>query len=197
MISSRRQNNNLPFDIKTTAIPEHYLITQQSGKIHYKDNFRLSTCSLQATPEPKDCMIAFFRSFSPFFIRMIMTRELIARPLGLKTADKTTRERREQMLDEFEGNIGDKIAIFKVLNKCETELLTGQTDKHLDFKLSFITFKEDEEKVIELATTVTLHNLLGRVYFFFVKPFHKYFMKRILKKMYFVLARVGENEIST
>lgn len=70
-----------------------------------------------------------------------------------------------------------------MLDKNDIELLTGQTDKHLDFKLSFISYSENNSKVIELATAVKFHNWLGRSYFFFVKPIHIIYMKRILKRM--------------
>jgi hypothetical protein len=134
-------------------------------------------------PKPKDCMIAFFKAFSPFFTKLLLSREKIAKELGLKTATKLTQAEREAYLNEFEGNIGDSIAIFDVLDKNDIELLTGQTDKHLDFKLSFISYEEENDKIIELATVVRIHNTLGKIYFFFVKPFHRYFMKRIFKKM--------------
>ena len=162
---------------------KEYLITKQSKDVSYSDVFQLRTTSLNKVPKPKDCMIAFFKAFSPFFTKLLLSREKIAKKMGLKTATKLTQAEREAYLNEFEGNIGDSIAIFDVLDKNDIELLTGQTDKHLDFKLSFISYEEENDKIIELATVVKIHNTLGKIYFFFVKPFHRYFMKRIFKKM--------------
>jgi len=160
-----------------------YLITKHSKEIDYSDVYQTKTKSLNEIPEPKDCMIAFFKSFPPFFIKLLLFRERIAKIFGLKTATKATREERDKILNEFEGKLGDSIAIFQVIEKSNVELLTGQTDKHLDFKLSFISYEKDNHAIIELATTVNIHNLLGRMYFFFVKPIHRFYMRRILKRM--------------
>ena len=132
-------------------------------------------------------MIAFFKSFPAVFIKLLLFRERIAKIFGLKTATKTTKAERDKILNEFEGKIGDSIFISQVIDKDNVELLTGQTDKHLDFKLSFIIYEKDNHAIIELATTVNFHNLLGRMYFFFVRPFHRFYMKRILKRMEKVL----------
>lgn len=179
--------------ITEVKISKAYLIAQLSTKIDYADSFQLKTHLLKNVPKPKDCLVAFFKSFSPFLTKLIITREIIAKKLGLKTENKITNNQRNKLIDEFEGNIGDSIAIFEVLHKNDTELLTGQTDKHLDFKLSFICYKENEDKIVELATTVKFHNLLGKIYFFFVKPFHRYFMKRILKRMNDELIKIEKN----
>ncbi|WP_109852008.1 DUF2867 domain-containing protein [Aquimarina sp. AU58] len=169
--------------ITEIELNKEYLITKQSKDISYSDVFQLRTTSLKEVPKPKDCMIAFFKAFSPFFTKLLLSREKIAKKLGLKTATKLTQVERETYLNEFEGNIGDSIAIFDVLDKNDIELLTGQTDKHLDFKLSFISYEEGDDKIMELATIVKIHNTLGKIYFFLVKPFHRYFMKKIFMKM--------------
>jgi hypothetical protein len=169
--------------ISEVEIPDNYLISQYNGKIDYKDNFQLKTDTLKHVPIPKECLVVFFKSFSPLLTKLIIAREIIAEKMGLKTAKKLSNRQRSRRIDEFEGNIGESIALFEVLDTNDVELLTGQTDKHLDFKLSFISYKEGKHNIIELATTVKTHNLLGKIYFLFVKPFHRYFMKRLLRKM--------------
>ena len=166
---------------------ESYLITKQSNEIDYSDVFQAELNPATELPEPKDCMIAFFKSFPPFFIQLLHLRERIAKLFGLKTAEKSSQEERERKLNEFQGNIGDYIAVFEVIDKNKVELLTGQKDKHLDFKLSFICYKEGNRSIMELATTVLIHNALGKTYFFFVGPIHRIYMKRIMKRMVKVL----------
>lgn len=173
--------------VTEVELNKNYLITQQSKEIDYSDVFQIKAESLNKLPEPKDCMIAFFKSFPPLFIKMLLLRESIAKKLGLKTATKTTQEEREKIVNEFQGNIGDSIAVFEVIDKNKIELLTGQKDKHLDFKLSFISYKKQNCPTIELATTVLIHNFLGKAYFFFVRPIHQFYMKRIMKRMVKVL----------
>ncbi|MDN5202777.1 DUF2867 domain-containing protein [Fulvivirgaceae bacterium BMA10] len=170
-------------DVIEVELNKGYLISKQSGAIDYSDVFQMKTKSLNEIPEPKDCMIAFFKSFPPFLIKLLLLREKIARIFGLKTASETSQAEREKTLNEFEGKVGDSIAIFEVIGKDHMELLTGQKDKHLDFKLSFISYEKDNHAIVELATTVNIHNILGRFYFFFVKPIHRLYMKRILRRM--------------
>ncbi len=170
--------------INDIELNENYLIAKQNKDIDYIDVFQLQTQTLKTALKPKDCMVAFFKSFSPFLTKLILAREAFAKTIGLKTAAKRDKASWEEHLNNFDGNIGDSIAIFDVLDKNDVELMSGQTDKHLDFKLSFICNKKNNQTIIELATTVKFHNNFGKAYFFFVKPFHRYYMKRILRKMH-------------
>ncbi|MCG8577970.1 MAG: DUF2867 domain-containing protein [Flavobacteriales bacterium] len=165
------------------TLDDNYLIAKRSKDIDYLDVFQMETTSFDKPIAPKDCMIAFFKSFPSFFTKMLLFRESVARFIGLKTAPKTSEEEREKKINEFQGDVGDSIAIFEVLDRNETELLTGQKDKHLDFLFSFISYQKENNHIIELATTVVIHNFLGRVYFFFVRPVHRIYMKRIMKRM--------------
>jgi len=168
--------------VTEVQLNEEYLIAKQSNNIDYVDVFQVEIESLEP-PAPKDCMVAFFRSFPPFFTALLLLREKIAGAFGLKTAPENTQEAREKQLNEFQGNVGDHIAIFEVLDKNSVELLTGQKDKHLDFKLSFISYQKDNHSIIELATTVVIHNALGKAYFSIVRPIHRIYMKRIMRRM--------------
>ncbi|MBC8258110.1 MAG: DUF2867 domain-containing protein [SAR324 cluster bacterium] len=170
-------------DIIEVELNNELLIARHIEDFDYCDVFQSTREVVGEIPQPKDCMIAFFRSFPPLLTRLIITREIIAKKLGLKTANEITNDERNKLLDRFEGNIGDSIAIFEVLEKNDIELLTGQTDRHLDFNLSFISYIKNNNSIIELATIVKFHNIFGKIYFFFVRPFHKLYMKKILKRM--------------
>ena len=169
---------------KISQIPLDHtrLIYKSSHTTDYSDVFQLRSSTLQYVPEPKDCMIAFFKAFPKSFLVLLNIREKIAGMLKLKTAPETDKASRLERLHNFKGNIGESIAIFEVLDKTETELLTGQNDDHLDFKLSFISYNHIKP-TIELATTVKINNKLGTLYFSIVRPIHKFYMKIILSRM--------------
>ncbi len=169
--------------VKEVLLNPNYLIGQSNDKVDFCDVFQLKTTKFKEQIKPKDLMIAFFLSFPKSFTFLLHTRDRIASFFELKTAPKVERQNRLTLLRSFEGNIGDNIAIFEVLNKNQQELLTGQTDSHLDFKLSFISKKEESISTFELATTVCINNHLGKIYFAIVKPFHKFYLKKILRKM--------------
>lgn len=69
--------------------------------------------------------------------------------------------------------IGDQAGIFKILEMHEREIILGETDKHLDVKISVTTSDKPGCTVVSVATVVHVHNLLGRVYMFFVAPAHR------------------------
>jgi len=164
-------------------LDNEYIITRNINKTDFYDIFELHSKVLKQPPELSIMMISFFNSFPYSFRILLSIRETISKYLGLKIAKKTTKKQRQNISKNFKGNIGDKIAIFEVLEKSDIELMTGQKDKHLDFKLSFITYKKNNSIVLKLITTVNIHNRLGRIYFSLVKPIHQFYMHRIIKRM--------------
>lgn len=169
--------------VSEIGINPNYLIGNNLANTTYYDNFQLESERLTKDIEPKDLMIAFFLSFPKSFTFLLNTREFIAKYLGLKTAEKPNKKTKYEKLYALKGEIGEKIAVFEVLDKSEIELMTGQKDSHLDFKLSFIVYQKNGKTVLELPTTVIINNKLGKVYFSIVKPIHKFYLKRILKRM--------------
>ncbi len=172
--------------VSQIQLSKNLLISKTSHALDYADVFQLQSKHLKNVPEPKDCMIAFFKAFPKSFKFLLILREKIAKLLRLKTAPETEKTSRLERLHNFSGDIGDSIAIFEVIDKNKTELLTGQNDDHLDFKLSFISYKT-ELPTIELATTVKINNKIGKLYFSIVRPIHKYYMKIILSRMEHIL----------
>ncbi len=167
--------------VKSVKLNAHYLINQNIDQVSFWDNYQLNSTQLKQAPAPKDMMIAFFKAFPKSFIFLLRTRERIAKWLRLKTADES--DSKIETLHQFKGEIGDRIALFEVLAKNEQELMTGQNDSHLDFKLSFISYADQTGVKLELATTVIINNKIGKFYFAVVKPFHRFYLKRIIKRM--------------
>jgi hypothetical protein len=173
--------------VKKAGIDQNYLISHNLEEVDFWDNFQLSSQQLEVVPEPKDMMIAFFLAFPSSFKALLNLREVLVKPFGLKTAPQTNKKSRYENLYSFNGEVGASVAIFEVLDKNERELLTGQNDSHLDFKLSFVSYQSDEGVRMELITTVKLNNVIGRTYFRLIKPFHRFYIRRILQRMEQVL----------
>ncbi|WP_407654554.1 DUF2867 domain-containing protein [Bradyrhizobium prioriisuperbiae] len=55
------------------------------------------------------------------------------------------------------------------------ELILGEDDKHLDFRASvqLRSRRDDAYDEVILATVVHRHNLLGKIYFRLISPFHR------------------------
>ncbi|WP_307759574.1 DUF2867 domain-containing protein [uncultured Mediterranea sp.] len=67
----------------------------------------------------------------------------------------------------------------------EENVVFGKQDKHLAFEVRLTcpppdTYKQSQ--LIQITTSVQFHNTLGRVYFFFIRPFHHLICRSLLKR---------------
>ena len=88
------------------------------------------------------------------------------------------------MLKNFTCEPNDKIGLFTVFHKDENEVVLGEDDKHLNFRISLYkaeSLRGKDTKSLTISTTVKFHNWLGRLYFMPVKPFHRLIVPRMLK----------------
>ncbi|MDR1624558.1 MAG: DUF2867 domain-containing protein [Tannerellaceae bacterium] len=69
---------------------------------------------------------------------------------------------------------------FTLIKESDNEIIMGEDDKHLNFRASIMIDKS--RNTIALITLVHFNNLLGKVYFLPVKPFHKIIMRSLLKR---------------
>ncbi|WP_084297724.1 DUF2867 domain-containing protein [Sporolactobacillus laevolacticus] len=63
------------------------------------------------------------------------------------------------------------------------EILLGEDDRHLDFRVSILMDEVHELKYVTISTVVFFHNRLGRLYFFVIERFHKAIVSAMLKNM--------------
>ncbi len=69
-----------------------------------------------------------------------------------------------QQAEQSDFAVGERFGLFKVLDKKEKEIILGEDDKHLDFKVSLL-YVQPENKIY-ISTGVQYHNFFGRLYFF-------------------------------
>lgn len=162
-----------------TQIPEDSIIKVALAKTDYEDAFGILIPS-EKSVRLKDLPSVFFQVFPKWFTGLLYIRESIAALIGLKTA---TGLDVEKQLREFKGEVGDSIALFHVLGRSETEIMTGENDSHLNFRLSFFSIDKEEHSEIVLATTVQFNNWVGKLYFLPVKPIHRLIVPILLKRM--------------
>jgi len=165
--------------VRKIELPPDSVIYSSLSRNDYSDVFSISFTSTQAIPVEK-LPLHFFNAVPKWFGALMMIRETIAKWIGLKTA--TDMDVNQQLAD-FTGEVGESIALFKVMGKTETELMAGENDKHLDFRLSYFSTRTAEQNEIALATTVQFNNWVGKVYFLPVKPIHRLIVPILLKRM--------------
>ena len=84
---------------------------------------------------------------------------------------------------ESDYRVGDRLGIFTIERIEYDELIVGDSDKHLDVKLSFMV-KDAGQRLI-ITTVVHEHNWLGAVYMFFVRPMHRLIAPAVLRRFVF------------
>lgn len=84
-----------------------------------------------------------------------------------------------------------RIHLFKVYETGMHEILLGEDDKHLDFRVSVLhrtrTVAAQSASYLTVSTVVHCHNRLGRLYILLIAPFHRWVVQSSLRRA----ARVG------
>ena len=96
---------------------------------------------------------------------LLALRDLGVSLFGLKTTAALPRDTTIRPGIE----VGDRINFFHVRSLAEDEIILGEDDRHLDFR---IAVRRDGESRVSLATWVQVHNRLGRSYLRLILPFH-------------------------
>ncbi len=103
---------------------------------------------------------------------LLQLRDWLVKPFGLQRGDGFTDLIKEQN---------------------DEQVILDKSDKHLDFSVMLQCDAPDAQascQTIRITTIVKYHNPLGRVYFFFIRPFHALICKWLLKRA----ARIWEKE---
>ena len=109
---------------------------------------------------------------------LLRVRDALVGLWGLKTASRALAS----------GLDGGRIGIFRVFGRSRGEILLGEDDKHLDFRVSVLCPDALPASVskggrqLTLATVIRYHNAFGRLYFFVVAPFHRGLVKSALRR---------------
>lgn len=107
----------------------------------------------------------------PAWINLLMAmRNQIVSILGLKNLGHLGNVDTDKKATDYK--VGDRVGIFTLLSINENEVILGDDDKHLDVKVSVYS-EGNGRNVVSISTVVHVHNLMGKVYMFFVKPLHK------------------------
>lgn len=112
----------------------------------------------------------------PSWVKWLMQlRNAIVGIFGLKTGDIGA----DHTKMPVELKIDDKIGVFRVCHISEDEIILGEDDKHLDFRISIL--KTETGSV--LSTWVRPHNIFGKAYLTIIMPFHRLITQHTAKRL--------------
>ena len=112
--------------------------------------------------------------------RLFMLRNRLVKVFGLKTSGDL--KDREEQLNRFQCEPGEQLGLFNVFEKNDEEVIIGEDDKHLNFRVSLLlnnTQKPQKELII--TTIVQFNSRFGRFYFSVIKTFHTAVVRSMVK----------------
>lgn len=158
--------------VERANIAEQSLIYGHSLNADYSECYQMMTNEKTVTLET--CLASFL--LKPKWVDFLYKlRNTLVKPFGLDAStDKVT---------DFNSQKGGKLSFFDVLERNDTEILLNANDKHLEAWFSIQTESNRNQSVVKITTVVAFHNLMGKIYFSIIKPFHYLIVKDMLNRM--------------
>ena len=162
--------------IMPVPVPSRSGITHLYKSMNLADAFAIRLPA--GTSGNPDLLARFILSHQPSWIGWLTNvRDAVVACFGLKTAKHL-------------ASLANRIGPFKVYSTNQAEIVLGEDDKHLDFRISILCSGEAEpegSRQLVFSTVVHCHNRLGRAYIFVIAPFHRMVVKASLLRA----ARIG------
>jgi len=165
----------------SVSLPPESAIAKAYASMNLADAYSIEL-PVGASTNPELLARFIFAHQAPWIGALTAIRDALVAGFGLKTA------RRLASLSA-EGGAG-RLGIFKIYSTSPTEVVLGEDDKHLDFRLSVLCSGQSlpgAKRRLILSTVVHCHNRLGRLYIFLIAPFHRLVVQSSLHSA----ARVG------
>lgn len=159
---------------RTGYPPERSILLKELKYFDYCDSFKVMIFKMESLDK---ITTQIFQT--PRWADMLMRiRNAFARLIGLDTGGY----KRDTYVSDYYP-IGSRAVYFTVIDRNDNEILMAENDKHLNFRVSVLKIQEEAITYIYLSTVVKFNNSLGRLYFFFVKPFHRIIIISLLKRL--------------
>lgn len=144
-------------------------------RAYFRDSFRVSLNreDLSVT----DMFLAIF-SHHPLWMKLL----LIARNKAASLAGLDTPTASEILHPDIKDRyvVGEKIGVWPIFSLSEDEVVAGRNNKHLDFRVSVLKLPEGDGSSVVVSTVCKAHNRSGKLYLFFVVPFHRYGVRTLM-----------------
>lgn len=163
------------------SLPSESGIARAYESTHLTDAYSIELPAGVST-DPELLARFIFSQQAPWVGNLLAVRDAVVGRLGLKTAKQLT------ALGGASGT--GRLGIFKIYSTSPTEVVLGEDDKHLDFRLSVLCTHQPSpggKRHLTLSTVVHCHNRLGRLYIFVIAPFHRLVVQSSLRRA----ARIG------
>lgn len=168
--------------IEEVSIPNQSLVFCAFEHMDYADAYTIKLTA--SAPQSVDMLTQAIFSQMPNWIWMLLRlRDYLVRPLGLKTSQAAKPDITPAPLQP-----GMKVGIFEVWDRTSNEILMGEDDNHLDYRVSVYLKHDAGSAWVVVSTVVRFNNWLGKIYFLPVQPIHRRIVPALMS---YGLARYG------
>lgn len=146
------------------------------GRAYFQDSYRVSLARKNSSVV--EIFLGIFSHHPTWMKVALVVRNHLASAAGLEAPSRP-----EIMTPEIRSNysIGEKIGPWPIFTLSESELVAGRNNRHLDFRLSIMRAINGETETAVVSTVCLVHNTFGKVYLFFIVPFHKLGVRSLIK----------------
>jgi hypothetical protein len=166
---------NIP-TIEKINIPPGTLIASAFPRTHYADAYR-ARLPASSSRDIEQLTRMLFATTPQWIEALLRTRDRIVGVIGLKTAPEATKRDLEHIV--FQP--GSAFGLFKVFERADNEIMMGEDDSHLDFRVSVLLQQAGEADWLIVSTVVRFNNWLGRAYFLPVHPLHQLIVPAMMR----------------
>ena len=167
--------------VTSVPLPPESGIAKAYASTNLVDAYSIELPS-DASTHPETLARFIFSQQAPWVGSLMAVRDAVVGRFGLKTA-------KQLMSLGAQSNTG-RVGIFKIYGTSPTEVVLGEDDRHLDFRLSVLCSTQPSpggQRHLTLSTVVHCHNRLGRLYIRVIAPFHRLVVQSSLRRA----ARIG------
>ena len=129
---------------------------------------------------PSDAYQSIFGHAPVWVVKLMSLRNLFAILFRLKHQTKSEMIEARRSIYKLPYIVGKRAGLFFVKAIELQELILGDDDRHLNFRISIFIHEVDERRVVSVSTVVIINNWLGHFYMFFVKPFHRLIARNLI-----------------
>lgn len=162
-----------------TTLPEGTLIIKSFPEYDYLDVYSFKSARAERIC-PDDVAGLFFTEIPSWTTALLNLRNFLVRFIGLKGDSGSDWSK---SLEKENRKPGNRFGIFVIKEISGDEFMMGEEDSHLDFRVSVIVRKIPGGQEVFIATIVRFNNLMGKLYFLPVKPFHRIIVQSLVRRI--------------
>jgi hypothetical protein len=169
--------------IKRKEFPKGTILQEMFSWYDYIDSYCAELTDNERNIDLSEVSRLFIQASSPRWVEMLFAiRNSVVKIFGLKTSEDIPLNQQS----DFEScKQGDRLGMFKVYDKTDNELILGEDDKHLNFRVSLLLqpLENSVKKELAITTVVKYNNWFGKLYFLPVQFFHGLIVSSLLKNI--------------